>query len=217
MRDDSGKHKAYHQSHGERLLRRWAEGEGRPGEATVEYRETITLKDDRSCTLRNGTEEDGQALLDVFVLTHGETEFLLTYADECTFTAEDEARYLGEKTEDPRGIEIVAEVGGTIVGSAGIDAVDAGKDKLRHRAELGVSVARAYWGLGIGRALVRACVTCARRAGYRQLELDVVAENASAIALYRSEGFVEWGRNPRGFRTRDGRWQELVLMRLELD
>ncbi len=182
----------------------------------MEYRETITLKDGRECVLRNGTEQDGQVLLDVFVQTHGETDFLLTYADECTMTAEDEAGYLKGMAEDPRGIEIVAEVDGAIVGSAGIGAVDAKKEKLRHRAEFGISVIRECWGLGIGRALTQACVACARRAGYAQLELDVVAENARAIALYRSEGFVEYGRNPKGFRTRDGRWQELVLMRLEL-
>lgn len=45
---------------------------------------------------------------------------------------------------------------------------------------------------------------------------DVVSENESALRLYRKHGFVEYGRNPRGFRTRSGKWQELVLMRLEL-
>ena len=45
----------------------------------------------------------------------------------------------------------------------------------------------------------------------------MVADNASAIALYKSVGFVEYGRNPRGFRSRFTGWQELVLMRLELD
>ena len=44
-----------------------------------------------------------------------------------------------------------------------------------------------------------------------------MAENERAIALYQSEGFVEYGRNPRGFRSRQTGWQELVLMRLELD
>jgi RimJ/RimL family protein N-acetyltransferase len=132
-------------------------------------------------------------------------------------TAEGEARHLKEKAENPHDIEILAIVDGTVVGSAGIEALDAAKEKLRHRAEFGISVDRAYWGLGIGRALMRACIACARKAGYRQLELDVVAKNGAAIALYQSEGFVEWGRNPRGFLTREGHWQELVLMRLELD
>ena len=57
---------------------------------------------------------------------------------------------------------------------------------------------------------------CAKQAGYLQIELEVVAENASAVRLYESVGFQEYGRNPRGFRARSG-WQTLVLMRLELD
>ncbi|MBR3159095.1 MAG: GNAT family N-acetyltransferase [Atopobiaceae bacterium] len=181
----------------------------------MKYHEEIVLKDGRTCCLRNGTEQDGQALLDIFNRTHAQTEFLLTYVDECAYTVEDEARYLKERTEDPRAIEIVAELDGAIVGSAGIEAVGT-QEKVRHRAEFGISIDRACWGLGIGRALTRACVTCARRAGYAQLELDVAVQNASAIALYESEGFVEFGRNPRAFRTRSGEWQECALMRLEL-
>ena len=75
---------------------------------------------------------------------------------------------------------------------------------------------KAYWGLGVGRALTKACIECAKRAEYAQLELEVVAENRSAIALYESVGFVEYGRNPKGFRSRLTGWQEVVLMRLEL-
>ena len=82
--------------------------------------------------------------------------------------------------------------------------------------EFGVSVAREYWGLGIGRALMNACIDCARQAGYTQLELDVVADNARAMALYTQAGFTEYGRNPRGFRSRTAGYQELVYMRLEL-
>ena len=87
---------------------------------------------------------------------------------------------------------------------------------MRHRAGFGVSVDRTYWGLGIGRALTEACIDCAKTAGYLQLELEVVAENERALSLYRSVGFIEYGRNPKGFRSRRG-WQELVLMRLDLE
>ena len=44
-----------------------------------------------------------------------------------------------------------------------------------------------------------------------------MAENRRALRLYESAGFREYGRNPRGFRSRRGGWQELVLMRLELN
>ena len=104
---------------------------------------------------------------------------------------------------------------GRVVATAGVDAVGT-RDKLRHRAEFGISVLRAYWGLGLGRALTEACIQCAKEAGYEQLELTVVAENERAIALYRKAGFVEFGRNPRGFRSRTSGYQEIIHMLLAL-
>ena len=129
--------------------------------------------------------------------------------------AEQESRFLARKAESPNEIEVIALMEGKIVGTAGIDAVGAFY-KLRHRAEFGVNILKEYWGLGVGRALMEACIQCAREAGYAQLELSVVAENSRAIALYQKAGFVEFGRNPRGFRSRTAGFQEIVFMRLEL-
>ena len=182
----------------------------------MKYEKTIRLKDGRECLLRSGTADDGAAVLENFILTHAQTDWLLTYPDETQMTAEQEAAFLREKGESSDEIEILALVGGRVVGTAGIDRVGA-KAKIRHRAEFGVSIERDFWGLGIGRALACACIECAKAAGYAQLELDVVAENKRALALYKSAGFVEYGRNPRGFRSRQTGWQALVLMRLELD
>ena len=181
----------------------------------LEYRKTFTLKDGRACILRNGTERDGKAVLDNFILTHEQTDYLLTYPDESEITAEQEALFLKSKAESECEIELLAEVEGIVVGLAGIDSK--GKQyKVRHRADFGISIDKAYWGLGIGRALTQACIACARRAGYEQLELNVAAENARAIAMYEAAGFAEFGRNPRGFKSRLSGYQELVYMRLEL-
>ena len=169
----------------------------------MEYTSTVTLKNGRICRLRNGT------------VTHEQTDFLLTYPEEHHYTAQQEADFLQEKTDSADEIELLAELDGKIVGCAGINCVGR-KEKIRHRAEFGISVDKAYWGLGVGRALTKACIECAKRAEYAQLELEVVAENRSAIALYESVGFVEYGRNPKGFRSRLTGWQEVVLMRLEL-
>ena len=182
----------------------------------MEYNSTVTLKNGRICTLRNGTASDGQALLYIFNLTHTQTDYLLTYPEEHSYTSEDEAELLRRKTDSADEIELLAFVDGAIVGSAGIGCV-ARKEKTRHRAEFGISVDKAYWGLGIGRALTEACIECAKKAGYIQLELEVVAENRSAIGLYESAGFVEYGRNPKGFLSRFTGWQEVVLMRLDMD
>ena len=112
--------------------------------------------------------------------------------------------------------EILAVVDGQIVGTAGIEKV--GKhEKLSHRCDFGVSVDKEFWGLGIGSALLDACIECAKKAGYKQMELEVVAENDRAVKMYEKAGFVEYGRNPRDFLSRYSGYQELVYMRLELD
>ena len=181
----------------------------------MEYYKKIKLKDGRTCILRNCTAKDGKAVLDVFNLTHEQTDWMLTYPDEMSFTVEQEAKFLQDRSDSSDEIEILAEVDGKAAGTAGISCVGR-REKLKHRAEFGLGIDREYWGLGIGRALIKACIECAKTAGYAQLELDVTAENERAIALYKSEGFVEFGRNPKGFRSRVSGWQELVLMRREL-
>ena len=181
----------------------------------MKYSKSVVLKDGRTCIIRNGTEQDAQAVWDNFVLTHGETEFLTTYPEEVTFTLEQEEAFLKQKEESNRDAELVAEVDGVIAGTAGINSIGAA-EKTKHRATFGISIAKAWWGLGIGRALTEGCIECARAAGYQQLELEVVADNSRAAALYKSVGFVEYGRNPNGFLSRNSGWQENVLMRLEL-
>lgn len=179
------------------------------------YNETVMLKNGQEILLRNGCGDDAVAVLENFNRAHGETDYLLTYPEESHFTEVQERAFLEGKASSPNEAEILAIVDGCVAGTAGIDAIG-GQYKLRHRAEYGVSILRAYWGLGIGRALTRACIACARQAGYTQLELTVVAENARAVALYRSLGFTECGRNPRGFRSRESGYQETLHMRLEL-
>jgi len=49
----------------------------------------------------------------------------------------------------------------------------------------------AYRRGGAGRALCEAAMHTARDLGYRRMHLDVVPERTTAIAMYRSLGFVE--------------------------
>ena len=181
----------------------------------MKYDQTSITPKGLAIHIRNGAASDGSAVLENFNLTHAETDYLLSYPDENHFDAEQESRYLEKKETSPNEIELIAFVDGKVAGTAGIDAIGA-QYKVTHRAEFGISVAKAYWGLGIGQALLAACVECAKAAGYLQLELDAVAENARALSMYQKAGFVEYGRNPKGFRSRNAGYQKLISMRLEL-
>lgn len=181
----------------------------------MRYSREVTLKDGEKCLLRNACADDARECFDSFQKTHGETDFLTSYPDENSYDDEAQRANLAARADDPRCVEICAVVDGRIVGTASVDPVGS-RYKNRHRCELGISVERAWWGCGIGRALMEACLECAREAGFVQAELEVVADNEAALGLYRSLGFVEWGRNPLAFRSRMSGWQELVYMRLEL-
>ena len=181
----------------------------------MKYNQKVILKNGKEALLRNGDKADGKEVFEVFNLTHAETDYLLSYPDENSYDPEQEAQFLEEKTKSSNEIEIIVVVDGKIAVTAGIESVGK-KYKLQHRAELGISVLKEFWGLGLGKALMNACIQCAKKAGYKQLELNVVAENERAVALYKSFGFVEFGRNPKGFNSRTSGFQELVYMLLEL-
>ena len=173
----------------------------------MKYSRTIILKNKKQCLIRNCQAADAKAVYDNFNLTHGQTEFLLSYPDENSFDVEQERQFLIEKENSDNEIEICAFTDDKIVGTAGIEAIGS-KYKVRHRAEFGISVAKDFWGLGIGQAL--------RAAGYIQLELSVVAENERALSMYEKAGFVKYGINPKGFNSRVTGFQEVIYMRLEL-
>ncbi len=181
----------------------------------MEYYQKVTLKNGKEALLRSGSVEDGEAVFKNFNETHAETDYMLSYPDENSFDAEKEGEFLSEKTASPNEVEIIAFVDGKVAGTAGIEAIGT-KYKVKHRAEFGIGILKEYWGLGLGRALLEACIKCARDAGYSQLELNVVADNERALSLYKNLGFKEYGRNPAGFNSRTSGYQELVYMLLVL-
>ena len=113
----------------------------RDGEDNMKYHKIIKLRDGRECILRNGEASDAEAALANFILTHEQTDYLLTYPDENTMAVEQEGQFLQEKTDSETEVEILAEVDGVVAGLAGIESVG-GRDKIRHRAEFGISIDR---------------------------------------------------------------------------
>ena len=181
----------------------------------MRYNKDVKLKNGQVLKLRNGTKDDGEVVLNAFNQALQETDFLRIYLDENRYDVEKEKQMLDKKTQSENKIEIVAFLEGRVAGFAGIDPV-ADVDKLSHRATFGIAVLKEFWHLGIGTHLTQACIECAKEAKYTQIELDVVSDNKAAINLYKKFGFVEFGRNPRGFRLRNGQYKELVYMLLDL-
>jgi len=85
-----------------------------------------------------------------------------------------------------------------------------------HGGVLGVGVLPKHRGPGIGTALIRATVERARAVGLTRVELAVREDNARAIALYETLGFIHEGVKRNAVRL-DGKYENLVCMGLLLD
>ncbi len=82
-----------------------------------------------------------------------------------------------------------------------------------HSGRLGVAVAGEYRGKGLGRRLMEACLSLARRSPIEKVELEVFTDNVRAVQLYESLGFKVEGVKVRA-RKLEGRYQDSQLMAL---
>lgn len=120
-------------------------------------------------------------------------------------------RLAAQQASDKGEMHLVADVGGEVVGSAGLHPVSPAL-RRRHAMTLGMSVDRAWQGRGVGSALMEAlCMVADRWLGVLRLELTVFADNAPALALYRKFGFEVEGLH-RGYALRDGEYADAYVM-----
>jgi L-amino acid N-acyltransferase YncA len=82
--------------------------------------------------------------------------------------------------------------------------------------EFSVYVARAYRGLGAGRAVLAALIDAAAARGMYKLTSRVFPENTASRALLKGLGFEEIGVHRRHGQL-DGRWRDCVVVERLLD
>ena len=171
----------------------------------------IQLKDGRTCILRPAMPGDAEAMIEYMTKTAGETPFLLRYPDEVSFTPESEREILGRMLEDPGQVMMAAIVDGKVAGNSSISGIGT-KRKIRHRCSLAIALYREYWNLGIGTAMLEYLTDLAKQIGFSQVDLEVVAENTQARALYAKCGFIESGRRKQALKFDDGTFHDEILM-----
>lgn len=79
-----------------------------------------------------------------------------------------------------------------------------------HICNASYGVRRDLRGMRIGERLVRDCMEMGREHGFSILQFNaVVATNARARHLYEQLGFVQLGIIPKGFRTKNGSYEDI--------
>lgn len=181
----------------------------------MKYYEKIILKNGKECILRNASASDAKSIKEHRIVVAGETDYLTRYPDEIAMSIEEEAKILEYKENSLDELMMIAEIDGELVGNSGIYPI-AHFDRLKHKANFGVSLKKAYWGMGLGTIMLERMIESARNAGYEKMNLEVIEGNGNAIKMYEKYGFQLYGKEEKGFRYRDGSYASIYHMHLEL-
>lgn len=158
--------------------------------------------------IRAAVPEDAGALVALAEQVAREPEGWLLTTDGWRSVGE-ERRYLRAVRRYPHAAVFVAADGGTVVARLSLSRDP--HPSSPHVADLGLMVAAAHRGRGIGRALLDRAACWAADAGVRKLELHVFPWNEPAIRLYESFGFRREGVR-RGHYLREGAEVDAILM-----
>lgn len=118
-----------------------------------------------------------------------------------------EQTWWAELAGRPRRSYVVAELGGAVVGYAGVDLAGEVADVMT------IAVAAVAQARGLGTVLMDWLIAQARSGGAEHLMLEVRADNAPAQRLYSKAGFVTLNVRRRYYQPGD---VDALIMRLTL-
>ena len=144
-----------------------------------------------SITIREALAEDASQLIEYMKTVGAETENLSFGGEGLPVSIEQEAAFLEAVRQEKTSVHLAAFKDGEIIGDGSLTGLPR---RMSHRAELGLSVKKAYWNQG---------------------SLEVRSDNIRAVRLYESFGFQRIGTSPAYFKI-DGRYADFELMYLEL-
>jgi RimJ/RimL family protein N-acetyltransferase len=172
------------------------------------------LKDGRQLLIRRAEANDAAALLEYIEQISGETDFLSFEPGEFGYSLGEEVELIQRCQAAHNDLFILATIDGKIVGV--LYFAGSKRYRMRHSGELGMSVVKDCWGLGVGSLLMDTLIEWARGSNpVTKLNLRVRTDNERAISLYRRKGFTVEGTIRKDFLI-NGKYFDHYWMGLEL-
>jgi RimJ/RimL family protein N-acetyltransferase len=175
---------------------------------------TYELKDGRVLHIREGDPDDARTLLAYVQAICGESDFLTFGPGEFELGEAEEAEVLRKYRAADNQLYLLGFIDGTLV--TALTFVAGRRPRTRHSGELGMSVRKRYWGLGIGSSMLDTLLAWARETQFvKKVNLRVRTDNQRAILLYEGKGFVREGTLRKEI-CLDGAYYDLYWMGLVL-
>ena len=141
--------------------------------------------------IREAVPDDAEKMIAYLNQVGGESDNLLHGENGFTVPIEGVIRKLAMSKDSENSIVLIALENEQIIARAELEGYYAAR--MRHRAKLSISVRKAYWNQGIGTEMLKRIVEQAKQMKLKIIELEVMTDNAGAIALYHKMGFLDIG------------------------
>lgn len=175
----------------------------------------VTLKDNTKCIIRCLCKNDAKEYIKCHLNVLENTNFCTYYPEELITDVDKIEKYLDEEYNNMYLLKLGAFIGDKLVGVTTISPYGYGL-KLQHRANFSIMVMKEYSNNKVGYNLMKTVLELAKNYAFEVIQLDVVKENTTAIKLYKSFGFKEYGIFEKYFKNKDGSYSDNILMRLDL-
>ena len=160
--------------------------------------------------IRSAVNEDAEQLSEIRLQIDGETENLDREKGEAYIDVQGFEQLIKSDTENRKNLFLVAVVRGKVVGFSRCEGNIL--KRFSHKVEFGVGVLKEYWGLGIGKSLLRESITWADANGIKKVTLNVLETNEKAIKLYQNFSFEIEGILKNDKILSDGKYYNTVVM-----
>ncbi|RLQ94203.1 GNAT family N-acetyltransferase [Falsibacillus albus] len=137
--------------------------------------------------IREITENDANNLINLIKEVEKHSEYMLMKKGERQTTPDQMHKQIAKLRSQPNSTILAAEQNGKLIGY--IFAIGGTVTRKLHSAYLVVGVQKGFRGMGAGTLLFKELDNWAASHGVSRLELTVVTENKSALALYHNFGF----------------------------
>lgn len=162
-------------------------------------------------TFRSADVDDAAQMIEYLNQISLDTPYISMEPGEVKLSIEDEKSFVDRLKADDRSLMLVVLHGDEIIGAANVNPVSS-KPRMRHRCSIGISLKKPFWNKGIGSEMMKTLIKTATDVGFEQMELEVVVENARALALYKKFGFEICGRHPHDMKYKDGTYADIFFM-----
>lgn len=172
------------------------------------------LQNQRSVEIREATTKDAEELIVAAKCYLRTSNYLLSYDEDFNPTIKEEIAWV-ESHDNMNSLLLVATYNKAII--ATLNVVAHSQRKVRHVAELGISMLIEWRGAGLGNALFECMLAWAKnKSNLEIITLEVYSDNEPAIHLYRKFGFEKTGEQVNFFKDKAGKYYNNTSMILYL-